>query len=132
MSARAQSSTGSRLLLAAIALVFCTGPTPGDVGGCGQEPDNLDPPTFFATKKAIDCARCEECGFVTQSCLDACDQTVPWETEFPEDCFPLVHDGEVCLRALQYASCGEYEEYMSDVAPTTASECNFCPPRGGQ
>ncbi len=127
-----KSGLAGRILLALALLLFCAAPTPGDVGGCGQAPDNLDAPTFFATKKAIDCGRCEDCGIVTQGCLDACDQHVGWETEFPADCYPLVHDGEVCLRALQYAGCGDYESYMSDGAATTASECNFCPPRASQ
>ena len=91
----------------------------------------LDAPTFFANKKARDCRQCQKCGLTTQSCRDACDTTVPYDTEFPEDCVPLVHDGEVCLRALLYASCDDYVGYMDDAAPTTASECNFCPPRGG-
>lgn len=132
MSAKRQKSTFARLVLAVGVLVFCTGPTPGDVGGCGQAPDNLDPPTFYATKKAIDCTRCQDCDLITKTCIDSCDQSLGWDTEFPADCYPLVHDGEACLRALQYASCGEYEEYMSDTSPTTASECNFCPPRGGE
>lgn len=119
------------LLLAAIAAIFCAAPTPGDVGGCGQDPQILDAPTFFANKKARDCRQCQKCGLTTQSCRGACDTTVPYDTEFPEDCVPLVHDGEVCLRALLYASCDDYVGYMDDAAPTTASECNFCPPRGG-
>lgn len=132
MTERRQTSGFARALLALGVLVFCTAPTPGDVGGCGQQPDNLDPPTFFATKKAIDCSRCGECGIVTQTCVDACDENVGWDTEFPEGCFPLVHDGEVCLRALQYASCDDYESYVADSSPSTPSECNFCPPRGGK
>ena len=52
----------TRALLAIVVLVFCTAPTPGDIGGCGQAPDHLDAPTFFANKKRIDCERCEECG----------------------------------------------------------------------
>jgi len=124
-------STLERLVLALLVLLFCAAPTPGDIGGCGQAPDNLDPETFFATKKSIDCSRCKECGIATSACFDACDSAVPWDTAFPEDCYPLVHDGEVCLRALQYASCGDYEGYMSDTSTSTPSECNFCPPRGG-
>jgi len=46
---------------------------------------------------------------------------------FPERCLPLVHDGEVCLRALLNASCGDYSQYMSDDSPTAPTECNFCP-----
>jgi hypothetical protein len=112
-------------------LVFCTAPTPGDIGGCGQRPDLLDAPTFFANKKSIDCSRCNECGVLSKACDRACDDQQAILLSFPKDCFPLVHDGEVCLRALQYASCDDYASYMDDSAPATASECNFCPPEGG-
>jgi hypothetical protein len=114
--------------LAIVVLLFCTAPTPGDIGGCGQAPDILDAPTFFANKKRVDCQRCEECGIATQSCHTACDDKVGFDTSFPDGCVPLVHDGEVCLRALQYAGCDDYAGYMDDNAPETASECNFCAP----
>ncbi len=121
----------TRTLLAAGAFaLLCAAPTPGDVGGCGQEPALLDAPTFFANKKSKDCRQCQKCGLTSQACRDACDPAVPFDTEFPTDCVPLVHDGEVCLRALQYASCDDYATYMDDGAPSTPSECNFCPPRG--
>ncbi|MBK7586596.1 MAG: hypothetical protein IPI67_41215 [Myxococcales bacterium] len=120
-----------KLGVAALLLVFCIAPTPGDIGGCGQSPELLSPTTFFGNKKLIDCSRCDECGFATDSCTNACDDEFPVATAFPKDCFPLVHDGEVCLRALRYAACGDYETYVDDVAPSAPSECNFCPPDKG-
>lgn len=121
-----------RVLLAAIVGLLCAAPTPGDVGGCGQEAALLDAPTFFVNKKLTDCRRCDECGLITNACLEACDETVPFDRDFPDGCLPLVHDGEVCLRALRHASCDDYAGFVSDHAPTTPSECNFCPPRGDQ
>jgi hypothetical protein len=47
--------------------------------------------------------------------------------DFPEGCAPLVHDGEVCLRALHFASCDAYRGYVDDAAPTVPTECDFCP-----
>ena len=117
----------SRLLLSAIALLFCAAPVPGDVGGCGQQPQALDPATFFATKQAIDCRRCTECGLASAICTQACADDSAIEDGFPEGCFPLVHDGEVCLRALHYASCDDYAEYIDDRAPSVPTECAFCP-----
>jgi hypothetical protein len=125
-------SRAVRALLAIVVLLFCTAPTPGDIGGCGQAPDILDAPTFFANKKRIDCERCEECGVSSQRCRTACNDEAGFDTSFPDGCVPLVHDGEVCLRALQYASCDDYAGYMDDGAPETASECNFCPPEAKQ
>jgi hypothetical protein len=49
---------------------------------------------------------------------------------FDPDCFPLVHDGEVCLNALRAASCNDYANYVDDLAPTVPTECNFCPLAG--
>ena len=118
------------LLAAAVLALLSLAPTPGDIGGCGQEPTLMDAPTFFSNKKSADCERCDECGLSTRACKDACNPSVPFATEFPPGCLPLVHDGEVCLRALFHASCSDYSGFMSDLAPEVPSECNFCPPRG--
>lgn len=112
-----------------LVLLFCTAPTPGDVGGCGQKPAELDPGTFFASKANIDCQRCQECSLTRVSCENACDRPESYPSTFPEDCVPLVHDGEVCLRALLHASCDDYGSYMSDSSPSVPTECNFCPER---
>ena len=126
---KANTPRSLQMVLALVALVFCAGPVPGDVGGCGQEAQELDAPIFFWTKQDIECRRCGDCGLATKACRRACgDELV--QSAFPENCVPLVHDGEVCLRALEHGSCGDYEGYMSDVAPTTPTECNFCPVGG--
>ena len=117
----------SQIALAVLALVFCTAPTPGDIGGCGQRPQELDPELFFSSKASIDCQRCDECGLGTKSCKTACEISDMPPKSFPERCLPLVHDGEVCLRALLNASCSDYGAYMSDTSPTAPTECNFCP-----
>ncbi len=119
-----------RRMLVAVLALFSLAPTPGDIGGCGQAPDLLDPPTFFANKKSTDCRRCEDCGLVSATCSSACDPDTDFEREFPPNCLPLVHDGEVCLRALQHASCSAYEAYVSDESPAVPTECNFCPAQG--
>ena len=117
----------SQVALAALALLLCTAPTPGDIGGCGQRAQELDPEIFFSSKEAIDCQRCGDCGLATKSCQNACENPASYPTSFPDRCLPLVHDGEVCLRALLYASCTDYSAYMSDNSPTVPTECNFCP-----
>jgi hypothetical protein len=114
-------------LLALLVLAFCAAPTPGDVGGCGQSPDRLDPGVFFATKRDIDCKQCRACGLSTVTCEAACSGQGALPVDFPEGCAPLVHDGEVCLRALHFASCDDYRSYVDDVTPTVPTECDFCP-----
>jgi hypothetical protein len=116
-----------QVALAVLAFVFCTAPTPGDIGGCGQRPQELDPEIFFQSKASIDCQRCGACGLATKSCKTACDAPATYPMSFPDRCLPLVHDGEVCLRALLNASCSDYGDYMSDTSPTAPTECNFCP-----
>jgi hypothetical protein len=116
-----------RLLLALLVLLFCAAPVPGDVGGCGQSPDPLDPEVFFATKRDIDCGKCQACGFVTGACQQACNLEAPLPSDFPEGCLPLVHDGEVCLRALHFTPCDDYRAYVDDAAPSVPTECDFCP-----
>ncbi|HTA91581.1 MAG TPA: hypothetical protein VK745_18485 [Polyangiaceae bacterium] len=117
-----------QLALALLSFLFCTAPTPGDIGGCGQKPAELDPGIFFASKAATDCQHCGDCGLTSMACKNACDDSpTSYPAAFPDRCLPLVHDGEVCLRALENASCSDYSAYMRDDAPTVPTECNFCP-----
>ena len=120
---------GELALLIAVLLTLVAAPTPGDIGGCGQAAEELNATTFFASKANLDCQRCQECNLAFASCTKACDTSVPVQSSFPNHCVPLVHDGEVCLRALYNASCDDYLTFMNDQNPVTPSECNFCPPR---
>jgi hypothetical protein len=113
-------------LVALFALAFGAGPTVGDVGACGKTATALDEGAFAAERKALDCRRCQECGLTTNTCRQACDPAAPSDVVFPPTCYPLAHDGEVCLRALEAASCDSYARYVDDVAPTEPSECQFC------
>jgi hypothetical protein len=115
-----------KLGLALGALIFCTAPTPGDIGGCAQDPQELDPEIFFSNKDFIDCQHCSECGFESPICDRACSDELSQST-FPENCLPLVHDGEVCLRALIDADCDEYASYVDSESAEIPLECNFCP-----
>jgi hypothetical protein len=105
--------------LAVALLFFAAAPTAGDIGSCGQPPDDLDAAKFFNVKGQIDCARCGECGLNTTACRNACALLVP--AEFEPDCYPLVHDGEVCLNALLVASCAEYARYMAEAGSSDGS-----------
>lgn len=106
--------------------LLCSAPTAGDVGGCGAEITALDPEDFALARKEQDCARCRECALATPRCARACDPAKPPETQVPTTCHPVRHDGEVCLRALQAASCEAYASYVDESAPATPSECEFC------
>jgi hypothetical protein len=117
-----------RLGLLALCLLFgllCLAPTPGDIGGCGAPADLLGARPFFEKKRDIDCGACSQCGIHNRTCDALCSEPIP--NAFPRGCFPLVHDGEVCLRALSYSSCEQYRTYLDDRAPRTPSECDFCP-----
>ncbi len=115
-----------KLALGFIALAFCAAPVPGDVGGCGQAAKPLDPEVFFWSLQDSECQQCRDCDVTTRACERACGTTLV-QGEFPKDCVPLVHDGEVCLRAIQHSSCGDIREFMSDSSPSIPTECNFCP-----
>ena len=108
------------------ALLFGAAPTVGDVGSCSEQAAPLDEGTFAAQRKALDCQRCKQCGFTTKTCTDACNPDAPPSVGWPNTCYPLQHDGTVCLDALQTASCDAYASYVSDVAPTVPTECDFC------
>jgi len=116
-----------RRLVTILAVLLCAAPVPGDIGSCAQPVQRLDARTFFAAKKSVDCRRCTECGLATGTCGTACDDAASAATTFPDGCVPLVHDGEVCLRALLYASCDDYAGYVDDRDPQVPTECDFCP-----
>lgn len=111
---------------AAIFLALGTGPTVGDVGGCGRTAAELDESRFANGRKNMDCRRCSECRLDMPRCARACDRSKPPDSFFPPTCHPLVHDGEVCLRALLVASCADYASYVDDLSPAVPSECTFC------
>jgi hypothetical protein len=123
---KARSPQLAKAALGFVALAFLAAPVPGDVGGCGQSPQELDAQTFFWSKQDIECSQCKACGIAGKACERACGAVLV-QSEFPEDCVPLVHDGEVCLRALLDGDCDDFRDYMSDRAPRIPTECNFCP-----
>ena len=95
-------------LCALLALVFGAGPTVGDIGSCSDQAAALDLATFQAERKAADCRRCQQCGLTTQTCTRACNPRTPGDVSWPATCYPLAHDGVVCLDALLAASCDAY------------------------
>lgn len=111
--------------LAIVALFFLAAPTAGDIGSCNQTAEDLDPGKFFEAKQNLDCDRCFDCAITTKACEVACGPTLP--LSFPKGCYPLVHDGEVCLDVLEVASCSDYASYMADTGGTIPTECDFCP-----
>ena len=108
------------------AMLFGAAPTVGDVGSCSEQAAPLDEGTFAAERKVLDCQRCKQCGFTTKACANACDPNALPAVGWPNTCYPLQHDGTVCLDALEAASCDAYASYVSDVAPTVPTECDFC------
>ena len=117
------------LNLAGVLVLVVAAPTVGDIGSCGAKPTDLDVPAFFKKKATLDCARCNECQIASATCARACDPTLT-PTSFPEGCFPIAQDGEVCLHALEATSCQGYETFVSDQGATIPTECNFCPIEG--
>jgi hypothetical protein len=115
---------GALARLGLASLLLLAAPTAGDIGSCGQPIEDLDPTKFFTEKRRIDCQHCQDCDFQTRTCTQACAGI--GQNEFPAGCYPLVHDGEVCLHALRDASCDEYAPYVADQSPQAPSECNFC------
>lgn len=114
------------LALALFALLLGTGSTVGDVGGCGADAVDLDETRFALARKRLDCARCTSCSLKTARCTMACDLRKPSDVGFPPNCKPLLHDGEVCLHALQVASCSDYAFYVDDQTRAVPIECEFC------
>ncbi|MBI2393157.1 MAG: hypothetical protein HYV09_26465 [Deltaproteobacteria bacterium] len=113
-----------------IVLAICAAaPTVGDVGGCQDAAKPLDANKFFAARLQLECDRCKECELSTAMCKRACDPRTRVPSSFPEGCRPLEHDGQVCLRALEAASCDEFEGVVAP-SPVVPTECDFCPESG--
>ncbi len=132
MSARASSSTRRPPGRASIGFVivlalFAAAPTVGDIGSCGAPVEPLDASKFFAARAQIECAHCDACGLSTPACKSACDPHATIPSAFPEGCHPVVHDGEVCLNALDALGCGAFSDVVS-AAAIVPTECGFCPP----
>lgn len=118
-------SAGLTLVVAFLG-VLSMAPTPGDVGGCGTDATYLDKTAFGEARKEQDCARCTACGIANERCTRACDPSTAPDVVLPALCRPFFHDGVVCLRALDAASCDAFRGYVDDVAPSLPSECAFC------
>ena len=132
MSAIVAAVERRSIVLVAIVAALCAAPTVGDVGSCGQKAAPLGAPEFFGARLQLECDRCRRCGYSSRACVRACDalarHAIP--PSFPEGCSPVVHDGEVCLRALDALSCSAFGDVVSD-APIVPTECDFCPADGG-
>lgn len=109
--------------------ILCAAPTVGDVGSCNERATPLGAPEFFGARVDLECGKCRSCGLSTRECKNVCDEVKnkTYPRNFPEGCHPVVHDGEVCLHALDALSCNDFGDVVSD-APIVPTECNFCPP----
>ncbi len=119
---------GRRSIAFVIVLACCAAaPTVGDVGSCGGPIEALDAHKYFAARAELECRHCQDCKLETNACKVACDAHATLPTAFPEGCHPLVHDGDVCLNALDALGCGAFGDAVSDTA-IVPTECDFCPP----
>ena len=116
-------SIGFAIVLA----IFAAAPTVGDIGSCGQKAESLDAKAFFDARLDDECARCQECGLFTRACTRACDKKLLRPSTFPPGCKPVVHDGEVCLHAIESLSCNAFADLVSDFDAIVPTECDFCP-----
>ena len=116
-------SIGFTIVLA----VFVAAPTVGDVGSCGAPADPLDANAFFRQRLEDECSMCRTCGYATRACKRACTRGAVVPTSFPAGCHPVVHDGEVCLRAIEALNCNGFGDMVSDLDPIVPTECDFCP-----
>jgi hypothetical protein len=105
--------------------LYCLAPTVGDVGSCTETASPLDAVRFFQVRAQTICQRCGDCGLSTKTCaLDCAGDDIP--ASFPAGCAPVIHDGEVCVRALEAISCSDVAALVG-TSPITPTECDFCP-----
>ncbi len=117
----------ARLGLVMVLSVLAAAPTVGDVGGCNEQADELSAEKFFKARLESECMQCRACEIAgTPGCKRVCDPLVRVPGTFPKGCRPLVHDGEVCLRAIELLSCEAFAHVVA-VNPIIPNECDFCP-----
>ncbi|GAC1353163.1 MAG: hypothetical protein NVS3B20_20010 [Polyangiales bacterium] len=130
LSNRPSPSRTSIAFVIALALLV-SAPVVGDVGACGAVAETLDAQRFFNARLEDECTRCNECANSSPGCRRACDRKTPRPLTFPPGCHPLVHDGEVCLHAIEALSCNAFGDLVSD-NPIVPTECDFCPSADGK
>ena len=122
---RDRMSLGAAFVLALLALLTAA-PTAGDIGGCGAEVEALDVERFAGDERTLVCQKCASCRLLTTRCTLACNGNPAANAPLPSDCVPLVHDGAVCLRAIDEADCSAFAQYVADRSPSMPGECAFC------
>lgn len=123
---RSRTTSAASLLVGATLAALCMAPTVGDIGGCGTTAEAIAPERYESARKQLDCSRCSQCSIATARCQRACDPAQASDIVLPATCKPLVHDAEVCLRALLAKSCDDFAKTVADTSPETPSECLFC------
>src|SRR5262249_23333631 len=99
--------------------ILAAAPTVGDVGGCRAQVEPLDATKFYTQSLELTCSRCDECGILAPRCKNACDRNHIVPHTFVNGCNPVVHDGEVCINALEALSCSAFDDYVErGVIPT--------------
>ena len=117
----------ARLGLVMVLGVLAMAPTVGDVGGCNEQADELSAEKFFRARLESECQRCKACEIAANpGCKRACAPNPFLPSVFPKGCRPLVHDGEVCLRAIEDLSCEAFADVVA-ANPVVPTECDFCP-----
>lgn len=115
-----------RLLAAGVIGAALTGPAPGNVGGCGQQPPIADAVQFCNDQRWWQCRRDNVFGRLTDEEFSAC--IAPIEAEcagaaWEAGCNPTQDQADACIMLLMRADLGNLtnEELLS-----TYGECNLC------
>lgn len=117
-----------RLLAAGVIGVSLTGPAPGNVGGCGQQPPLADAFTHCAEKRRWQCRRDHAFMRISDQDFATCLEPIEREcagAQWDGGCTPTQDQSDACLLLLQRADLGHLttEELLS-----TYDDCNLCMP----
>ncbi len=131
----APRSKASPMWLVALALLLL-GPTPGDVGGCGEDAIQADPEDFCRQQEAWLCRRAEARGELQGEALEACFRAIPNACEgagWPPSCVPrpTTLQTDACIDELSLTEnirlAVEELPACRDVCPPAAAEGSAMP-----
>ncbi|HJL18877.1 MAG TPA: hypothetical protein RMH99_24655 [Sandaracinaceae bacterium LLY-WYZ-13_1] len=115
-----------RLLAVGVMVASLTGPSPGSVGGCGQEPPTADAAQFCTDRRFWECRRENVFGRISDEEFSACVEPIEREcagATWSSGCRPTQQAADTCISLLRDP---EFGPIPTDELKAMRGECTLC------